>query len=773
MLTPMKPDSQQTVLLLAPAAPPGTVLVNDRVSFQTEGKQRVILVHGMFFSHYSVADPAAEAYAMVTLFESGYADQNDIARSFGYSTRTLRRYQQRLQAGGLRALARLPGRPPARAPAPEKIPARDRTILRLKAKERSNRWIAGRLGLSETAIRKALRRLGWNPGPEPSPLPLPFELEVGASELDPATGSATGSPRIEVPPSAVPSPGSPRAPLPAASAAESLDRTALDRSMDRLLAAMGLLDDALPVFALARNLPRAGVLVTIPALLASGLLSTAEKIYGNLGPAFYGLRTTLVAYVLLALLRIPRPEALKEYSPGELGRIVGLDRMPEVKTLRRKLARLAARKGSYQLGYQIAQRRIAERGKVLGFLYIDGHVRAYHGRHTIAKAYVTRMHLAAPATTDYWVNDQRGDPLFVVTADANAAMTKMLLPILTEVRQLLGPRRPSTIVFDRGGWSPKLFRSLLALGFDILTYRKGRSRRIAETRFSPHQAKLDGRAVKYLLHDQPVRFLQGKLRLRQVTRLTEDGHQTPIVTSRWDLRAIVIAYRMFERWRQENFFKYLRQEYLIDALVDYQVEPDDPTRLVPNPARKALDKELRLARASFTKLQERFGVMALDYVDRDMPQATFQKTEKKLRSDMEKVTARVQKLDTRRASLPTHLPLVEARKGQEVVKLSTERKHLTNILKMVAFQIESDLVEMIRPHYKRTEDEGRTLAQTILQDAADLEPGESELRITLAPLSSPHRSRVVESLCEALNKTKTMFPGTQLQMRFAVAHPQS
>ena len=90
-----------------------------------------------------------------------------------------------------------------------------------------------------------------------------------------------------------------------------------------------------------------------------------------------------------------------------------------------------------------------------------------------------------------------------------------------------------------------------------------------------------------------------------------------------------------------------------------------------------------------------------------MPQAIFQKTEKNLRRDMEKVTARIQKLETRRASLPSHLPLAKARKGQDTVKLSTERKHLTNILKMVAFQIESDLVEMIRSHYKRAEDEGR------------------------------------------------------------------
>jgi prepilin-type processing-associated H-X9-DG protein len=246
---------------------------------------------------------------------------------------------------------------------------------------------------------------------------------------------------------------------------------------------------------------------------------------------------------------------LKEHAPGDLGRIVGLDRMPEVKTLRRKLTRLAARKASQQFGRELARHRVAERGRVVGFLYLDGHVRAYHGKHTIAKGYLTRTRLAVPATTDYWVNDQKGDPLFVVTAEANAAMTQMLIPILEEARGLLGPRRRITIVFDRGGWSPKLFAKLIAMGFDILTYRKGRFRRVSKKRFIWRKANLDGRPVRYLLHDQPVRFLKGKLRLRQVMRLSENGHQTPVLTSRWDLRDIVVAYRMFERWRQENFFK--------------------------------------------------------------------------------------------------------------------------------------------------------------------------------------------------------------------------
>src|SRR2546429_6725424 len=182
--------------------------------------------------------------------------------------------------------------------------------------------------------------------------------------------------------------------------------------------------------------------------------------------------------------------------------------MPEVKTLRRKLSQLAKRKGSYKLGQEIARRRIRERGRVVGFLYVDGHVRAYHGKHTIPKGYVTSRRLAAPATTDYWMNDRRGDPLFLVTADANAAMTRMLPSLLGEARKLLGPKRKATVVFDRGGWSPKLFGEMLALGFDLLTYRKGRTRQIAEERFTQHQARLDGRKVEYLLHDQAVRFLK-------------------------------------------------------------------------------------------------------------------------------------------------------------------------------------------------------------------------------------------------------------------------
>jgi len=405
---------------------------------------------------------------------------------------------------------------------------------------------------------------------------------------------------------------------------------------------------------------------------------------------------------------------------------------------------------------------------------VDGHVRAYHGKRTIPKAFVTRTRMAAPATTDYWINDQEGDPLFVVTADANAAMMCMLLPILEETRKIIGSKRSLTVVFDRGGWSPTLFQKILAIGFDILTYRKGRFRHVSEKRFVLRKARLENRSVQYRLHDQPTRLLKGKLRLRQVTRLTDTGHQTAIVTSRWDLRDIEVAYRMFERWRQENFFKYMRQEYLIDALVDYDFEPDDPNRSVPNPARKEIEKGLRKARSRLGELQATYGAVALDYIENRTPNMNaFTQSEEKVHAEIREVSEHIAKLVARMKTISKRIALSDVPDAEKAVKLSTETKHLTNVLKMIAYQIEGSLVELLRPHYLRTADEGRTLIQTALRSSAAIEPTDQELRVTLTPLSSPHRSEAIRSLCNELNKTETRFPGTNLCLKFAVAETLS
>jgi len=420
--------------------PESVRIVNERCTIRTHDGHRVVLVSGIVLASYAVTDRMAEAYAMVSLVEQGWANQHQLARAFDCSPRTIRRDQRRFENGGLTALGHGGGYPKGQS---RLSGERSRWIHRLKTEGYSNREIARRAGVSEMAIRKLLHRLGWKDAQQQPGL-IPVETATSANpNLSAFCAASQTSPT-------------------------SHDTDPRDRSADRLLARLGLLEDAPPLFGSAAAVPRAGVLLALPVLIASGVLECAQKIYGSLGPSFYGLRTSLLTLLLMALWRIKRPENLKEYSPQTLGRVLGLDRAPEVKTLRRKLANLAAVGRAAQFGDALAQRRVALQGKATGFLYIDGHVRVYHGQQALPKAHVARMRLSLPATSDYWVNDSSGDPLFVVTAPANAGLVKMLPVILDQVRELVGRRRV-TVVFDRGGFSPKLFQQIIAAGFDILT----------------------------------------------------------------------------------------------------------------------------------------------------------------------------------------------------------------------------------------------------------------------------------------------------------------
>ena len=692
----------------------------------------VVYVAGLAMHHWTDGDRMAEAYAMVGLVRCGYADQNDVARAFGYSARTLRRDQKRFESQGMAVLGRSAGRPHGARTAQNSWIQTARVLQR---KGLSLRDIALRLGVSKDTVSRWLAHLNISSGTAPTETKTTSSHSIDDSAI----------------------------------AGSSMDPDPEHRLLDRALARAGMLDDAEPIFIPGQRIPRAGVLLAVPALVHSGIFSVADEVYGHIGPAFYGLRTTMMALSLMALLRIKRTEWIKEYAPVDLGRLLGLDRVPEVKTLRRKLGRLAELGKAEAFGRKLAKLRVAGHGKAMGFLYIDGHVRVYHGKRRLPKAHVTRMRMSLPATTDYWVNDKAGAPLFVVTAEVNAGLVQMLPLLLKEVRVLIGPRRRATVVFDRGGWSPKLFTKLIENGFDILTYRKRHRKHIPRSQFVRCTKTIEGRQVVYDLNDRNIRLMKGRLQMRQITRLSEDGHQTPIVTSRLDLPAVVLAYRMFERWRQENFFKYLRDEFALDALVDYKAEDEDADRTVPNPKRRKLEKKLSLARAELKEVQASYGAAVVVNTERTRPTIRgFKIAYGKIGQKIQEAQSRVAVLERRLYQAPARV-VVRELDGKPLMRLSRERKHLTDCLKMVAYQSESDLLALIRPHYARADDEGRTLVTSALQSAADIEVVGRELRVTLAPLSSSHRSQAVAALCTALNKTMICFPGTKLLLHFGIA----
>jgi len=159
-----------------------------------------------------------------------------------------------------------------------------------------------------------------------------------------------------------------------------------------------------------------------------------------------------------------------------------------------------------------------------------------------------------------------------------------------------------------------VFTEIINAGFDVLTYFKGAWARSATTAFSTVQFTApDGAAHTYELAERlidlpvPARPQAGgqaakpaaSLTLRLIVRCRPGGHQTPILTNRTNLRAAQIAYRMAARRRQKGYFKYACEHFALDALDSYANQSDDPTRMVPNPAKARAGDQISDARASW------------------------------------------------------------------------------------------------------------------------------------------------------------------------------
>jgi len=360
---------------------PRVLAVNDLCQIHVCAEICVVTVSGFAVFHYVEGDTASERLFAGMAMAAGYASPAELAEVLSPSLSTMYRIKERYRQGGAASLVpKRGGRPRGQTLGA----ARERAIRRWHGQQVSGREMARRLGVTPGVVQKALRRMGLPPRtPKQTQIALPG-MPQDEDEPDSSGGPATGDAGKEEATSPTESPSS-------APSRPRMDVDPFDRSLDRMLAREGLLFDADPVFAPGRDLPRLGVLLALPMIVATGLLDEAKALYGTLGPAFYGLRTSLLTMVVLALLRIRHPENLKEYSPPELGRLLGLDRAPEVKTLRRKLTRLAAMGRAAEFGQELARHRVAERGKMLGFLYVDGHVRVYHGKRTIPKAYVPQI----------------------------------------------------------------------------------------------------------------------------------------------------------------------------------------------------------------------------------------------------------------------------------------------------------------------------------------------------------------------------------------------
>src|SRR5208283_1845998 len=557
----------------------------------------VVWVHGLATFAWDAGDEAARRLAGVQLWQLKAASQAQVAAGFGVIPVSVWRWAKVLAAGGVAAL--IPDRKGPRRPSaltPQKV-AR---IRGLDAQGMRKAAIAAAAGVSETSVRNVLRAAGaTEPAPEDEAAPAaeepadePLTAEEPSAEAEEASAEEPDG-ALPVLPDPVP------------------------RDAERALARFGLLGEgAAPAFTPGARYPLAGLLIALPALEQTGLLACARQVYGRLRDGYYSLDTVLVHLVFQALLREPRAEGATRVPPPAMGRVLGLDRAPEVKTIRRKTGELAAAGKAADLQMAIARHRARARPGELAFMYIDGHTRAYFGKREVQKMHVARLKFPGPATEETWVTDGAGDPLLAVMAEPSASLAAQIKELLPKLREIAGQDRKPTLCFDRGGWSPDLFADIIAAGFHLLTYRKASSGKdipdLPADQFSVVTAAGDdGRPLKYELAGSAIELAitKGKrkgetLTLRQVTRL-DKGRQVHVLTDRQagDLPGPEVIYKMGSRWREENYFRYGRAHFALDALDTYAVTPEDPDRKVPNPAMKKAAAAVKTAKKNLADAQ--------------------------------------------------------------------------------------------------------------------------------------------------------------------------
>src|SRR5271165_5857019 len=522
------------------------------------------------------------------------------------------------------------------------------------------------------------------------------------------------------------------------------------RSLERVLASCGLLTSAELEFVAADDVPNGGVLCALPALLAEGLLRHTRTFY-RLRPGFYPLESIFLALALLALVRCRSLEQSRYLSPGEWGKLLGLDRLPEVKTLRRKISDLCGHDGqAAQWQSRLAGEWMAgAHSESIGLFYADGHVRVYHGSLTdLPRRYVARERLCLRGTTDYWINGLGGAPFFVLTQPVNpgliAVLRQSIVPRLVAQAPQPNPEALAadallprlTLIFDREGYSPDFFAELKAQRVAILTYHKFPGEKWPAAEFSRQPVRLhNGQIVELELAERGTRLSNG-LWVREVRQLRASGAQSSILSTDMRLDLTRIAAGIAARWSQENFLKYMREHYGLDRLIEYGTQPLPETLVVVNPAWRRLDQSVRRERARLFRLQADFGARTLPVQPSAEQVQNFERQGGELRDKIQ-----VQEL--------TLSDLKEKRR------------------QTIAYRAESALAGEIREALAR-EDDGRALLRRLFVTPANLRPDPvaQTLTVELHRLGSPLQDLAVAHLCQILTESETLFPTTNLRLIF-------
>lgn len=566
---------------------------------------------------------------------------------------------------------------------------------------------------------------------------------------------------------------------------------ACTRTGERLLTAVGVMSSASTRFEPCRDVTFGGVLCALPALASNGLFKHIDKCFKKL-EGYYTTIHILILLAYMALCRIKTAEQLRYHPPGELGKLMGLDRIPEVRCLRKKLKELSTDNDPDLWANILSKDWMEKKPDLAGTLYIDGHVSVYHGSKTkLPRRYVSRQRLCLRGITNYWVNDILGQPFFVVERQVDKGMLEALRTDI--VPRLLKdiPNQPTkqeleadpelhrfTLVFDREGYSPAFFKEMWEEHkIACITYHKYPKETWPEKLFKPYNVTMPNSeqiTMKLANKDSVIGSGEDKFKVHEIRKLTDSGHQTSLISSAYKLSLTENAVRIFSRWSQENFFGYMMHHFAIDLLSERGTEEFPGTCEVVNPQWRELDRKRRTVQAKLNRQHREFGKLCLDNRASPKDMVEWKKRKTDLCEEIMNYEHDIAEIKVSLKETAKHIQWEELPNHEKFKRLLPDRRHFLDTVRMIAYRAETSMVTIVREVLKRNDD-ARALIRDLFASEADILPDNKNniLNICVHYKNEARQNQAIGHLLQHLNNTEYKYPGTKYTLNFSLGNSKS
>jgi hypothetical protein len=700
---------------------------------------------------YPSGDAGMRNVAVAVLRQLGFGGRA-VAAVMGLTENYVATLHNRALREGTPGLVRERGRP-------GKLAARDwEQAARWRAEGASDSEIGRRLRVAQSTV---FRRLGPAAvqeqlpaaGPEGEPGPQPGEPEPGRPVV-PGPGGEPAAPGPEPKASrAVPEPApSPAGGLVPAGRREPSPGAGLAR------VAGGVLPSRYAGAMLAHAyLDRIGAEAILAAALPPAL---TRPRYDDLGL----LTATSLAFALGA----SSAEGTKHLIPAQAGILAGIGRLPDPRTLRPRLAAIADRCDPLALQRQLAAAMLAADAPGLHVYYVDDHFVPYEGAKPVPKGWNTKRRHAQPGRADTMITDYLGRAVAFTTGDPSG-LAATLPGALAQLRQVLGAEATILLGFDRGGSYPVAFRGIRDAGAGWVTWRRGP---LAPVTAAPRRywaARSHGKPAEVLtLADETVE-IKDYGQARQITLFEDGAPVLQVLTSDLAAPAAALLSWLRCRWRIENLFKYLEDNYGIHWLCDYRAGIQDDDHLIANPERKAARARLREAEAALAAAERELATLLTS------PELSAAAKNKAIAPAEKKITTARNAVAAARTALkgiPAKLPASQVTPGARKAILATRRRSLQMVLRLLAAAAEHWLGNRLND-YLRDPDEYRAITRHLLHLGGTITSTPRVITVTLDPPAPPRITRALTLLIEEINAAPPRMPGDTRPITYQLAvHPR-